>query len=76
MVINDDIRHEDYRNRLFYDKQLHHKMKTIRSNCHQLGTYEINKVSLSCFDDKEDLFTNEISSYAYGHYKIKDSFAQ
>ena len=27
-------------------------MKTIRSNNHQLGSYELNKASLSCFDDK------------------------
>ena len=27
-------------------------MKTIRSNNHQLGSYGLNKVSLSCFDDK------------------------
>ena len=26
--------------------------ETIRSNNHQLGSYELNKVSLSCFDDK------------------------
>ena len=27
-------------------------MKTIRNQRHQLGSYEINKMSLSCFDDK------------------------
>ena len=47
-----NIKHEDYNNVLFNNKQLHHKMKTIRSNNHQLGSYELNKVSLSCFDDK------------------------
>ena len=31
---------------------MYHKMKTIRSNNHQLGSYELNKVSLPCFDDK------------------------
>ena len=31
---------------------MNHKMKTIRSQNHELGSYEINKVSLSCFDDK------------------------
>ena len=28
------------------------KMKTIRSDAHQLGSYKLNKVSLSGFDDK------------------------
>ena len=45
-------------------------MKTIRSNNHQLGSYELNKVSLNCFDDKRYLHKNGISSYAYGHYAI------
>ena len=31
---------------------MYHTMKTIRSNLNQLGSYELNKVSLSCFDDK------------------------
>ena len=70
-VIKNNIKHEDYRNTLINNKQLHHKMKTIRSQRHQLGSYEINKVSLSCFDDKCYIHDNGTSSYAYGHYKIK-----
>ena len=27
-------------------------MKRIQSKKHKLGTYEIDKISLSCFDDK------------------------
>ena len=27
---------------------MHHKMKTVRRQRHQLGSYEINKVSLGC----------------------------
>ena len=70
-VIKNNIRHEDYKNTLINNKQMQHKMKTIRSQRHQLGSYEINKVSLSCFDDKCYIHDNEMSSYAYGHYKIK-----
>ena len=51
-VIKNNIKHEDYKNTLINNKQMHHKMKTIRSQRHQLGRYEINKVSLGCFDDK------------------------
>ena len=61
---------EDYKNVLLNNEQLHHKMKTIRSQKHQLGSYEINKVSLSCFNDRHYIHDNGISSYAYGHYKI------
>ena len=45
-------------------------MKTIRSNNHQLGSYELNKVSLSCSDDKRYIYENSITSYTYGYYKI------
>ena len=31
-------------------------MKIIRSQNHQLGSYEINKVSFSCFDDKRCMY--------------------
>ena len=70
-VIKNNIKHEDHKNVLLNNEQLHHKMKTIRSQKHQLGSYEINKVSLSCFDDKRYIHDNGISSYAYGHYKIE-----
>ena len=47
-----------------------HYSKTIRSQNHELGSYEINKVSLSCFDDKRYIHDNGKTSFAYGHYKI------
>ena len=70
-VIKNDLKHEDCKNVLLTNKQLHHKMKPIRSQKHQLGSYEINKVSLSCFDDKCYIHNNGITSYTYGHYKIE-----
>ena len=68
--IKNNITHENYRDTLFNNKQIHHKMKTIRSVNHQLGSYEINKVSLSCFDDKRYIHEDGMTSYAYGHVKI------
>ena len=70
-IIKNNIKHEDYKNVLLENKQMQHTMKTIRSSKHQLGSYEINKVSLSCFDDKRYILTNGIKSYAYGHYEIQ-----
>ena len=70
-VIKNNIRHEDYKRTLLNEEQMHHKMKTIRSQRHQLGSYEINKVLLSCFDDKRYIHDNGTSSYAYGHYEIR-----
>ena len=71
-VIKNDIKHENYKQTLFNEEQMDHKMKTIRSQRHQLGSYEINKVSLSCFDDKRYIHDNGTSSYAYRHYLIKN----
>ena len=69
-IIKNNIKHEDYKNVLLNDEQLHHKNKPIRSRKHQLGSYEINKVSLSCFYDKRYIHDNGTSRYSYGHYKI------
>ena len=70
-VIKNNITHENYKDILFNDKQMYHKMKTIRSDNHELGSYEINKVSLSCFDDKRYIHKDGKTSYAYGHKNIK-----
>ena len=37
---------------LFNKKIIRHKMKRIQSKKHKLGTYEIDEISLSCFDNK------------------------
>ena len=73
-VIKKDIKHENYKDVLFNNKQLYHKMKTTRSNNHKLGSYEISKISLSCFDDKRYLHDNGIDSYIYGNYKIQSTY--
>ena len=74
VVIKKDMTHENYKQTLLENKQMYHKMKTIRSIKHKLGSCEINKVSLSCFDDKRYLTKNGITSYAYGHYATKKYF--
>ena len=68
--ISSKIKHNNYKDTLFENKQMYHQMKTIRSENHQLGSYRLNKVSLSCYDDKRYLHENGISSYAYGHKSI------
>ena len=69
-VIRKGISHGDYLDVLHQSKVMHHKMKTIRSDCHQISSYEINKISLSPFDDKRYILSDGISSYAYGHLNI------
>ena len=45
-------------------------MERIQSKKHKLVTYEIDKISLSCFDDKRYVLEDEIYTLAYFH---KDS---
>ena len=72
-IIKKYVKQEDYKNIFFLITNKYIKMKTIRSNNHQLGSYGLNKVSLSCFDDKRYILDDVyINSYAYGHYKIQN----
>ena len=52
---------------LFNKKILRHKMKTIQSKKHKLGTYEIDKISLSYFDDKRYVLDDGIYTLSYFH---------
>ena len=39
-------------------------MNRIQSKDHRLGTYEINKILVSCFDDKTYIQNNEYDGLA------------
>ena len=67
------ITHSNYKQSLFNKKQFTHKWAGIQQEKHELYTVEVEKKSLSPFNDKKwitrdgDIFT----SYSFGHYKIK-----
>ena len=42
-------------------------MKRIQSKMHKLGTYEIGKISVSCFDDKRYVLDDGIYTSSYFH---------
>ena len=46
------ISHNEYKDVMLNKKCLRHSMNRIQSKDHRIGTFEINKISLSCFDDK------------------------
>ena len=69
-VTKRELTHGDYLSVLQNNTIVKHKVKTIRSDHHVVSSYEINKTSLSCFDDKRYILDDRITSYAYGHYKI------
>ena len=69
-VIKKDLRHEKYNDILTSGSKMYSKMKVIRSEKHRMYTMELNKISLSAYDDKRFIKKDGIHSYAYGHYKI------
>ena len=61
---------DKFKDVLFNEKIIRHKMKRIQSKKHKLGTYKTGKLSLSWFDDKRYVWDDGISTLAYFH---KDS---
>ena len=59
----------EFKDTLFNKKIMRHKMKRIQSKKHKLGTYEINKISLLCFDDKRYVQDDSINTLAYFYQK-------
>ena len=58
---------DKFKDVLFNEKIIRHKMKRIQSKKHKLGTYEIDKISLSCFDDKRYVLDDGIRTLTYFH---------
>ena len=46
-------------------------MQIIQSKLHRIGTYDVCKISLSCFDDKRYILNDGINSLPYFHKDIK-----
>ena len=46
------IGHNEYKNVLLKNKCLMHSMNGIQRKNHRIGSYEIKKPSLYCFDEK------------------------
>ena len=61
------IGHNEYKDVLLNNKCLRHSMNRIQSKDHRIGTYEINKISLSCFDDKIYTQNNGYDRLALGY---------
>ena len=55
---------------LFNEKIIRHKMTRIQSKKQKFGTYEIDKISLSCFNNKRYVLDDRIRMLASFH---KDS---
>ena len=68
--INKKLRYEEYVDVLFNKKVVRHNMKRIQSKLREVGTYDVFKISLSCFDDKIYVPDDGINTLAYFHKDI------
>ena len=64
---NGFIEFKEFEYTLFQKKNLRHTMRGTKSKNHIIGTYETNKTSISCFDDKRYILKNGTDTLAYGH---------
>ena len=71
--VNITTEFNEFKDTLFNTKVVRHKMKRIQSKKHKIGTYKINKISLSCFDDKRFVLDGGIHTLAYFHKDLRDS---
>ena len=53
-------------------KLLDIKWKEYNLKKHKIGTYEIDKISLSCFDDKRYVLNNRFCTLDYFHQDTND----
>ena len=70
-VVNIAKEFNEFKETLFNKKILRNKMRRIQSKKHKLKTYEINKNSLSCFDDKRTVSNDGIHTRAYFHKELR-----
>ena len=69
-INNKLLKHKESYDVLFNKMVIKSNMKRIQSKKHRLCTYDICKVSLSCFDDKRYVLGDGISTLAYVHKNI------
>ena len=67
-----NIRHKEFVDVFFNRRVMRHRMKRIQSKLHRIGTYEVYKIYLSCFDEKRYILDDDINSLAYFHNDISD----
>ena len=62
----------EFKDTLFNKKIIRHKMRRIQGKKHKMGTYEINKISLSVFYDKRFVSNSGIHRLAYFYKDLKN----
>jgi hypothetical protein len=69
--LNRNLNIEKYKQVLFNKKSLFVTQQTFKTNKHKVSTISQNKLSLNCYDDKNYILDDGISTLPYGHYSIR-----
>ena len=59
------LSHNEYKGVLLNQNCLRHSMNRIQSKSHRIRNYEINRISLSYFDDKMHILKMDIMDYPW-----------
>ena len=70
--VNKKIKHKEFVDVLFNKNVVRHNMKRIQSKLHELGTYDVYKISLYCFDDNRYVLNDGVSTLVYFHKDIRN----
>jgi len=65
------IAHQVYLDTLRTARPTEAEFLAFASKNQQLKTMQLKKIGLSAYDDKRYILDDGISSYAYGHYRIR-----
>ena len=65
--VNTETKFDKFKDVLSNEKIIRQKMERIQSKKHKFGTYEIDKISLSCFDIKRYVLDDGIHTFCYFH---------
>ena len=66
-VVNKMLRFEDYKKCLFSNGKVLNSQQIFKSENHEVYTENINKIALSCDDDRRIVASDRITSYPYGY---------
>ena len=66
-VVNKMLRFDDYKKCLFDNGKVLKSQQGFKSENHEVYTENINKIALSCDDDKKIVTSDRITSYPYGY---------
>ena len=67
-IINKMLSFNDYKNCLFNNVKVLRSQQRFKSKNHIVHTENINKIALSCNDDRRFVATDGIESYPYGYF--------